>query len=1283
MGRNGEMLALAGVAASASDDALLPYVPRLVVDWLSEHPGDRYHAVSGTGVFADISGFTNLTERLARRGRAGAEEMGDLINGLFDPLLTAAYNYGANLLKWGGDAVLLLFDGGHHANRACQAAWAMQQVIRGNAELTTSQGKVRIGMSIGVHSGEFDFVLAGSRFRELVVTGPAASVTASMEKAAARGQIMVSPGTAALLPRRCTAKRSGAVGLRLIRPPETDLAPNRQRKRAGVSLDAAFCSQLLEHLSSGRVEHEHRHVAVGFIEFTGSDRYLVDHSPDQFAEAVDGVVTAAQEAAADNDVTFLATDISEDGGKIILVAGAPTSYGDDETRLISAVKRVVDGGGPLSLRAGVSSGKVFAGDYGPSYRKAYSLNGDIVNLAARLMGSARPGQVIASPETVKQSRTRFDTEALPPLTLKGKRDPVAAVLVRDAQRLSAPSSASRLPLIGRDSELSVLVGALDQARRGCGQVIEIVGPAGMGKSRLIDELAERSGSRVLRADGDLYESSTPYYPLQRLFRWTLGLPLDAEDAVVGSALTELVSGTAPDLLPLLPLIGIVVGVDLAETPEVETLDTAARKNRLEAATSEVLGRLLRDPIILVLNDIHFMDDATLGLLGRMAADVKTRPWLLISTRRPEFASPLDRAPDLIRLELQPLPDDATRRLVAAATELHPMPGHRVQQLTDRAGGNPLFLLELAAGASSGNTDGELPSTVEAVIASRIDRLDAPHRRWLRAASVIGESVDPALLDEMLRGARIDAQPVADLSEFITVTPDGPIRFNHGLIRQAAYDGLPFRRRSELHAIVARALQRRTGHRSAQDEALLSVHCSRGGRYADAWKYSRRAGDRARRQYALTDAIDCYARAIEAAAKLSSRKDSDMADVYEAMADVHGDLGEIDAADEALRMARRRAGGDELRTARLGLKAAILRQRTGRYRDALTWLSRSRTILAAATGPEAGRLRADTATTYSVVKYRQGDYRTCSSWARRALIEADAGRNARSRAGALEMLALSAATAGWPWDDSDFVTALSLYEDIKDLRAKATCLNRYGCAAYFSGRWSQAVELFAAAEETYLRIGREEDGVVNGANRAEVLIDQGRITEALPVLEATIRVCRAVEATSSLAFCLGLLGRAQMTQGDLESAATTLAHARQLSDSLGERSDVQRLDILMAECTLRLGRPGRALAATDAVVARDGVVAESSPNAPLFHRVRGEALLRSRRRTAGVRELRMALLAAQQRESKPEVAAVLRLLLANGAESAEHEARAWRSELESLEATLDLVEGQPAEPSRAG
>ena len=183
-------------------------MPRLVVDWLRDAPEERHRRVDGSLVFVDISGFTKLAERLARKGKVGAEELSDTLNATFTELLSVAYDYGAGVIKWGGDAVLLLFDGEDHEIRACRGAAEMQRAIRRVGRIRTESGTVVLRMSVGVNTGAFDFFLVGESHRELLIAGRAATETTLLEAVADAGEVVVSPRR----PRGCPAERRRGEG---------------------------------------------------------------------------------------------------------------------------------------------------------------------------------------------------------------------------------------------------------------------------------------------------------------------------------------------------------------------------------------------------------------------------------------------------------------------------------------------------------------------------------------------------------------------------------------------------------------------------------------------------------------------------------------------------------------------------------------------------------------------------------------------------------------------------------------------------------------------------------------------------------------------------------------------------------------------------------------------------------------------------------------------------------------------------------------------------------------
>ncbi|MGO4257664.1 adenylate/guanylate cyclase domain-containing protein [Marmoricola sp. RAF53] len=1241
------------VGDGADLSALVPYVPGLVIEWLESAPEATSRTVHGTAVFADISGFTALTERLARKGRAGAEEMGDILNLVFDQLLGRAYEYGAGLVKWGGDAVLLLFDGPGHLERAAKAAAEMQRVIRQAGQVTTSSGKVRLRMSIGLHTGDLDFMLVGASSRDLVVCGPGASTVARMEAAAGAGEVVASPAAAELL--RAAGARLGGTrgGGRVVAdPPAVATLPEPLRGAVRADLRQVVPAPLVEHLVSGRVEHEHRNVAVCFVEFSGVDDLREVAGLDAATRAVARVVAACQEAADAHEVTFLASDLAPDGGKIILISGAPRTVGDDAARVLIAARRILDSEQELTLRAGVNTGRVFAGDYGPARRRVYSVTGDCVNLAARLMAKAGPGELVASAASLARSRTRFSTVALEPFAVKGKSSLIDAATVGPVARTTGAAQAGGLPLAGRDAELRTLLDAAAAATTGSGSSVELVGEPGIGKSRLAQELAARAGLDVLWMDGDIYATSTPYEPFHRLFAQRLRIERGDERAVL-RRLRALVRDHAPHQLPMLPLLAIVAGIDLAPTREVDALDNAVRKHVLESVTSEVLGAALDRPTLIVFNDVHFMDEATTDLLDRLARDAAGRPWLIVATRRPSSQWQLDPGPGRASVTLGPLADDAADALLAAAMGDRQVPAHRTAALVARAGGNPLFLTGLAAGVDALLADEGLPDSIEAIIASRIDRLAPRDRTYLRSAAVLGMSFDPALLRAIL-GSVDGAWPVPprleDLAEFLTRTPDGDYEFVHHLVRETAYEGLPFRRRVHLHAVTADLVVGRLSGRPDRDN-ILSLHSFHGARYLDAYMYSRRAAASAREQFANAEAAECYERAVAAARHLRADQRHELGAVWEELAEIYEALGDIEAMGSALKQARSRNGTDPHSVARLALRTAVHRRLNGQYADSLRWVTRGRKALDGLDDAEAHRLRAQLAERYCQDRFAQGRYDDAIRWADIAVEEARTGHDARTRARALEFRNLALSFSGRPVDLDLAGESLELFASINDLSGLARGHNAAGLLYLEEGLWVDALAHYRASADTYRVLGRQLDIALQEANAAEILIHQGHLDQAEELLADAMKVWRGTSAIGERAFGHSQQGRIAMARGNLEEAEGLLERARALHLEIGEAHEAQAVGALLAECRLLRGNAAGAVAAASALL--DDHPPESLVR--VLHRIAGTGLIvrgTGAARDEGIGRLRTSLEAARAAGADHDAALALLELVRAGAATAE-------------------------------
>src|SRR4051794_35029263 len=396
-------------------ERLTPYVPRVVLRQLVEDPARQVREVDGTVVFVDLSGFTKLGERLTRLGREGAEYLVTAIDETFAELLAEAYANGGSLLKFGGDALLLLFEGPEHVERACRSAADMRRRLRTVGRIETRGARITLRMSVGIHTDRFPLFLVGQVYRELLTTGPAWTTVVRMEGEADAGEILLSPTTAARLPARCVGPAKGPGRLLAASPTVQHPARDDDRWRPGAELLAACLpAPVLEHVSGGHQPPEHRNATVAFVRYEGTDALIAEHGAPAVAEQLAELVDDLAEATGRHRVTLLGSDVDADGGKFMLCAGAPTATVDDEERILLAMRAVVEKPRRIPVRIGVNRGPVFAAAVGTPYRRTYTTMGNTTNLAARLTSRAAPGTVYVTASVLDRSATAFDVETLPP-----------------------------------------------------------------------------------------------------------------------------------------------------------------------------------------------------------------------------------------------------------------------------------------------------------------------------------------------------------------------------------------------------------------------------------------------------------------------------------------------------------------------------------------------------------------------------------------------------------------------------------------------------------------------------------------------------------------------------------------------------------------------------------------------------------------------------------------------------------------------------------------------------
>jgi ABC-type transport system substrate-binding protein/class 3 adenylate cyclase len=606
-------------------------------------------------------------------------------------------------------------------------------------------------------------------------------------------------------------------------------------------------------------------------------------------------------------------DLAGDG--VMALFGAPVAHEDDPERAIRAGLRIVDdiadygrdverawGIAGFSVRVGISTGLVVVGAVGAGGRVEYAALGDAVNTAARLQTTARPGSVLVGADTQRLAAHAFVWADAVQLSLKGKAELYTAVQVLgvSASRsrghgLEAPQAA----MVGRERELSAGWSAAEAALAGSGGVIFLTGEPGIGKTRLLAELRAafeegspaRGRARWLEGRCVSYGESLPYWPLRDLLRSWLGVLADEPELRVRMALRRQVDGLfaegAPDIYPYL---GALLGLTLE--PDVGTRLAELSPEALQYRTFEVVrtlaARLAADgPVALAIEDLHWADATSLQLLQQLAADTDSEALLLVMTTRAERDHGVWRLKEDIgrelphrvcELALDALSGDAGRELLHELVGVGTLPRDTERRILELAEGNPFFLEEIVrsladAGAlvhdgQGGWTFGhvvpvEIPATVEKVILARIDRLEAATHEALVAASVLGRQFGLPLLEgvadrppEQVRAALNELQRL-DLVRQGRRWPEPEFRFKHALIQDAAYRTLVREHRNRLHRRAAEWLGRQYAGREDEVAGLLAHHWLGAEDEDRATVYLTRAGDRAREEYGLDEAIVHY------------------------------------------------------------------------------------------------------------------------------------------------------------------------------------------------------------------------------------------------------------------------------------------------------------------------------------------------------------------------------------------------------------------------------------------
>jgi tetratricopeptide (TPR) repeat protein len=579
----------------------------------------------------------------------------------------------------------------------------------------------------------------------------------------------------------------------------------------------------------------------------------------------------------------------------------------------------------------------------------------------------------------------------------------------------------------------------------------------------------------------------------------------------------------------------------------------------------------------------------------------------------------------------------------------------------------LFLQELLHAAKSAGTVEGLPDSIEGMITAEIDRLPSRDRRILRYVSVLGMAFDVglarALFDEQ---DDVDSGVWRRLASFVEDQGAGRYRFQHALMRDVAYEGLPYRRRKELHARVGKAILA-----STPDQAeVLALHFFLAGDDRQAWRYSVIAARRAESAYANVEASRFFRRAIEAGRRLSEVTQSDLSSLHEALGDVRERLGDYPGALAAYRSARRAMPDEPLLVAQLLLKEAVVTSRAGGYTQSLRWTSHGRRLLETLHQVEADKKRARLSAWYAQIRRRQGRRAEAIRWARRAIEEAKASGEQEALASAYRTLDLTNVELGRYEDVTHYPLALAIYEELGDLMEAGTINNDLGAFAYYQGRWDDALAFYEKARALWNRAGDMAAVALITANVAEILSDRGQLDEAERMGREALRICRAVGLRYAIAYGLNIVGRVASRSGRYEEALELLGRARDINHEIGDLPEELESDVRIAECLAMKGRSTQALEIATEALGRSETL--GGPATPQLHRVRGCALAQLGRLSEAREALEESVAGARTREAEYEEALALQGLARIGAIEGSEDAPALEARYRAIFERLGVV-----------
>lgn len=1174
-------------------------------------PQDRVRALAkgealpdrcrGAALFADISGFTPLTEKLTRDLgiRRGIEELTRRINAVYDILIDDVELFGGSVIDFAGDATTCWFDEqeGNATARAVSYAQSMQRSM---------QTFTNLALKIAITSGPARRFVVGDPNYQLIDILAGATITrlSTAEHLANRGEILLDEkssqqmGTSIEIQSWRTAEnqeRFAVLGVQAVRAASspTEIRP--------IEVPVEILKPWLHPMVYERELSQHgafltelRPTVPVFMRFTGIDF----DSDEQAQEKLDTFIRQVQAIVTRYGGALLQITIGDKGSYLYASFGSLSAHEDDAQRAVRAA--VVLSQLPeeytylQALQIGISRGTMRTGAYGGKTRHTYGALGDETNLAARLMTTAEPGEILISGKVHKLVAESFSCQPRPPIPIKGKAEslPVFAVTgIRSARAIRLEEPTYPLPMMGRAAELKLIDEKLSLALQGQGQIIGITSEAGLGKSRLVAETIRLAHQRGFTGFGGACESSgtnTAYLVWRSIWRAFFNVDSAAPLRRQIRNLEDEIEDYAPTKIHTLPVLSTLLDIPIEDNDFTRTLTPEDRRNILTVLLEDSLRFASREePLLLVLEDVHWIDPLSLDLLDKLARICAKLPLCIVIAYRPPEGTHLhersmELLPHFTKVELRHLTLAESEQLIRAKlAQLFPertsiLPKALIAELSSRAEGNPFFMEELINYLRDRGLNPfevqvqslDLPSSLHVLILSRMDQLKESQKITLKTASIIGRlfSLDwllgyyPELGEKEQVQTDLAVLSRLDLTPLDTPEPEVSYLFKHIITHQVAYESIAYAMRLRLHEQLAIFLEGRGADRHLE---LLAYHYGLSENVPKQREYFQKAGDAARVMYANEAAMANYDRLLPLLSE-----PQDLIEIHTRRGNVLILMGKWVEAETAYRAVL--AYSQSIRNAQASARAqrmlgSICRMR-GDYSAALDWLERARAGLA---GLEDELELSQVLVEIGKVQERTGNYPRARESLESGLSLARQQEDRHFMAKILLELGSVAADLGNYTEARLFLTeSLEWCRGYADKQGIAAAINNLGLLSNSQGDYLAARTLFQQSLAIRQEIGDKQGVAVSLGNLGRVAFEQGEYAESQEFLEEGLALHREMGDQRGILGSLINLGVRLQNQGDPVKARPyyeeSLALARELGVPSATAASLLNLGVVAAD-----------------------------------------------------------------------------------------------------------------------